>query len=98
MYFMFDHWITSSGRPPSTINSIDIVSGTVDVETSTILLNITWEPPHPYGELQYYEIQLIGRVSGITNYTFGGQRIPVRLLTKSKSKRSDLAYSNFIRT
>ena len=66
------------GRPPSTINSIDIVNGTVDVVTSTILLNITWEPPYPYGELQYYELQLTGEVNGTANGTFGGQRFPVR--------------------
>ena len=83
------HVQTSSGRPPSTINSIDIVNGTVDAVTSTILLNITWEPPYPYGELQYYELRLTGEVDGTTNYTFGGQRIFVRLL----NQREVISYS-----
>ena len=67
-----------SGLPPSTINSIDIVNGTVDVVTSTILLNITWEPPYPYGELEYYELQLTGELNGTANQTFGGKRFFVR--------------------
>ena len=65
------------GLPPSTINSIDIVNGTVDVVTSTMLLNITWEPPYPYGELQYYELQLTAEVNG-TNDTVRRQIFPVR--------------------
>ena len=70
--------ITLSGIPPSTINSIDIINGTVDVITSTILLNITWEPPDPYGELEHYELRLTAEFNGTTNHTFGRQRFPVR--------------------
>ena len=61
---------TSSGLPPSTINSIDIVNGAVDVVASTIQLNITWEPPYPYGELQYYELQLTAEGNETANQTF----------------------------
>ena len=46
--------------------------------TSTILLNITWEPPDPYGELEHYELLLTAELNGTTNHTFGGKRFPVR--------------------
>ena len=85
--FYVPYLITSSGLPPSTVNSIDIVNGTVDVVTSTIQLNITWEPPYPYGELQYYDLRLTAEVNGTANYTFGGRRIIVRSLPKPKSEK-----------
>ena len=66
------------GRSPSAINYIDIVNGTVDVVTSTLLLNITWEPPYPYGELQHYELQLTAEINETTNDTVGRQIFPVR--------------------
>ena len=66
------------GLPPSTINSIDIVNGTVDVVKSTIQLNITWEPPYPYGELQYYELRLTAEVNETANDTVVKQTFPVR--------------------
>ena len=67
-----------SGRPPSAINYIDIVNGTVDVVTSTIQLNITWEPPYPYGELQYYDLRLTAEINETANDTVGRQIFPVR--------------------
>ena len=68
-----------SGLPPSAINFIEIVNATVDAMTSTILLNITWEPPlYPYGELEYYQLLLIAEFNEITNHTFGGRRFFVR--------------------
>ena len=73
--FSIPYSITSSGLPPSTINSIDIVNGTVDVVTSTIQLNITWEPPYPYGELQYYELRLTAEINETDSYLFGGIRL-----------------------
>ena len=69
--------ITSSGVPPSTINSIDIINGTVDVITRTILLIITWEPPNPYGELEHYDLLLTAELNGTTNHTFGGEKFSV---------------------
>ena len=72
--FHIPYSITSSGLPPSTINSLDIVNGTVDVVASTIQLNITWEPPYPYGEFEYYELRLTAEVNG-TAYLFGGETL-----------------------
>lgn len=67
------------GLPPSTINFFDIVNATVDAMTSTILLNITWEPPlYPYGELQYYELMLTAEFNETGNQTFERQRFFVR--------------------
>ena len=73
--FYISHSITSSGLPPSTINSLDIVNGTVDAVTKTIQLNITWEPPYPYGELEYYDLRLTAKVNGTDSYPFGGGRL-----------------------
>ena len=73
--FYIPYSITPSGLPPSTINSLDIVNGTVDVVTSTIQLNITWEPPYPYGEFEYYELRLTAEVNGTDSYPSGGERL-----------------------
>ena len=62
-----------SGLPPSTVNFIDIVNGTVDPVRNTILLNITWEPPYSYGELEFYQLLLTAEFNGTDNYTFGGK-------------------------
>ena len=79
MIYIITYSITYLGVPPSTINSIDIINGTVDVMTSTILLIITWEPPtNLYGELEHYELLLTAELNGTTNRTFGRKRFPVR--------------------
>jgi len=65
--------ITHLGLPPSTINFIDIVNGTVDRVKNTILLNITWDPPYPYGELEYYELFLTAEFNVTANHTFTRQ-------------------------
>jgi len=67
------------GLPPSTVNFIEIVNGTVDTVENTILLNIKWDPPYPYGELEYYELFLTAEFNGTTNYnhTFGKKTFSV---------------------
>ena len=72
-------YCTFSGLPPSTINFIDILNVTIDTMISTMSLNITWEPPYPYGELQYYELMLTAEFNGTANYTFGGNAYHVRV-------------------
>jgi len=44
------------GRPPSLIRSITILNTSVDAVTGTLALNITWEPPFPYGKLLFYRL------------------------------------------
>jgi len=43
-----------------------------------MLLNITWEPPYPYGELEYYELFLTAEFNATTDYKFGGKTFFVR--------------------
>ena len=47
-----------TGRAPSTIEEAEILNGTVDLVTSRIQLDISWDPPFPFGKLLYYTVVL----------------------------------------
>jgi len=81
LYVIFlQHILT--GTPPSAAEDIEIVNGTVDFVTTSLLLNITWKPPFPYGKLFAYNLVLTAEFSNENetfNQTLTSRFFPVSL-------------------
>jgi len=72
-----------TGRPPSTIEGVEILNGTVDLTTKHILLDLTWESPFPFGKLKNIEIILksaeFDNPNITVNRTFASRTLPVSI-------------------
>jgi len=78
-------YLSYIGRPPSTIEGVKILNGTVYLVANRILLDVTWESPFPFGELKNIELVLLSaefdNPNVTVNHTFASRTLPVSIFT-----------------
>ena len=76
------HYVLS-GTPPSAAADVEVLNGTVDFATSSLLLDITWKPPYPYGKLVAYKLILTAEFDNENktfNQTLASRFFPVSFI------------------
>ena len=76
-------WHLLSGTHPSAAEDVEILNGTIDFTTSSLLLDIGWKLPFPYGKLIAYNLILTAEFDNgneTYNLTLANEYFPVSLV------------------